>query len=554
MSISPNSSTREILNERAPRQATLNVSETAAIEFLKTLDVIGKDGGIDAAALKKLSSDQIKSLQEKMNTAGFNTGEADGIPGKNTLHGLTQALAKNNAVTLLNAQDTLGRDDVRTLQQSLTRLGHDSGKPDGVAGPNTARGIVSFLKDNGADIESVNPSLRAILPTKGVSQKVISLGDASNQDIYRVLGASEHGFDDIKILQQHLKDNGYDVGSVDGNYGPRSQAAFTKYLEEHPEVHHAIGPNLKLETEIYAALNGVSNELRASLKLRDFNELPTKNPDGTVLLSPDLLEAVDKNPVKQQYLDMALAAGRKYGLDPNMLANQAYHESRFNPDAISPPTKYGYSYGIAQMQAGTAALYGVTKEQLYDPVIAFDTMARHVKALTDKLGSQELAMIEYNGGPKATQTLTNVLGKDFTFDEAMAHWDKRKGQGAPNLYHNETRTYAETVVSTQWDMKKLHRALTRPENAKAWGETDAPERAPDTPYRFDGLDAPNHIKGTFTTAAAKPEEAAPKSALGVSFDSAALGVNIGLDKEKPAVDRTLTAQNNNRLSDPSLTA
>lgn len=150
----------------ASRAPALSAAEQDAMETLSSLGLLDDGGALNKDALKTLGTEQIKTMQVALSAAGLYVEKghkyyADGVIGKRTLGGLDQLLAKNDLVATLSKEGDLSRDDVKVIQSSLNTLGHSAGKVDGLAGPNTTKGIESFLESNGADVKTLNEDLQS---------------------------------------------------------------------------------------------------------------------------------------------------------------------------------------------------------------------------------------------------------------------------------------------------------------------------------------------------------------------------------------------------------
>jgi hypothetical protein len=104
---------------------------------------------------------------------------------------------------------------------------------------------------------------------------------------------------------------------------------------------------------------------------------------------------------RQLYNDV----GAKYGVDPDLLYNQAKHESvGFNPHYVYGPGKSPKgAAGLAQFMPDTARQYGLRvgggQDDRYNPEKAADAHTRLMKDLIDKYGGdQRLALAAYNSG------------------------------------------------------------------------------------------------------------------------------------------------------------
>lgn len=107
----------------------------------------------------------------------------------------------------------------------------------------------------------------------------------------------------------------------------------------------------------------------------------------------------------KQYAPLFAAATAKWNLPPNLLARQAYQESRFRPDIISGRTlSSAGAVGIMQiiptwhpeLDPGDAA---ADRAAALDPARAIDYAAKYDRALFNQFGSWPLALAAYNAGP-----------------------------------------------------------------------------------------------------------------------------------------------------------
>lgn len=95
------------------------------------------------------------------------------------------------------------------------------------------------------------------------------------------------------------------------------------------------------------------------------------------------------------YDDIINAAGKQYGLDPDLLRAQMMQESRGNPNAVSPKG----AFGLMQLMPATAKELGVT--DIADPQQNIMGGAKYMRQLVDKYGDIDSAVQAYNMGPGA---------------------------------------------------------------------------------------------------------------------------------------------------------
>ena len=126
------------------------------------------------------TGDAVKTLQEKLNALGYNSGSVDGIFGAKTYAAVT-AFQKANSlgvdgivgkltwaklydatpvnVTPVTTQPMLRTgsrgDAVRKLQELLNALGYDCGSVDGIFGSKTKAAVLAFQKANGLGADGI---------------------------------------------------------------------------------------------------------------------------------------------------------------------------------------------------------------------------------------------------------------------------------------------------------------------------------------------------------------------------------------------------------------
>lgn len=180
---------------------------------------------------------------------------------------------------------------------------------------------------------------------------------------------------------------------------------------------------------------------------------PSNSP---TLLNPDLVARMETHPEIRQRVQWTFEAAQREGLDGNLLANQYWQESRFDPNAGSEAG----ARGIAQFMPFHQGKWGLTTSASFlDAQTSIDAGARFMKHLTDKLGSQELALIAYNGGERAINYVDrNVSGDGINVEQWMEfmHQERlEKGVGARNLWRNQTYEYVALIDSKYWEPEQI---------------------------------------------------------------------------------------------------
>ncbi len=97
-----------------------------------------------------------------------------------------------------------------------------------------------------------------------------------------------------------------------------------------------------------------------------------------------------------QYLNMAKAAARKYGVPEDLFLRLVTQESGWNPRAKS----HKGALGLAQLMPATARALGVDP---MDPRQNLEGGARYLKRQFDTFRTWHLALAAYNAGPAAVE-------------------------------------------------------------------------------------------------------------------------------------------------------
>jgi Transglycosylase SLT domain/SPOR domain len=93
------------------------------------------------------------------------------------------------------------------------------------------------------------------------------------------------------------------------------------------------------------------------------------------------------------------SAAAANGLPVEFFARVIWRESRYNPDAVGPPTRSGErAQGIGQFMPGTAAERRLLDP--FDPVQALPKSAEFLSELRGQFGNLGLAAAAYNAGPQ----------------------------------------------------------------------------------------------------------------------------------------------------------
>jgi Transglycosylase SLT domain/SPOR domain len=95
---------------------------------------------------------------------------------------------------------------------------------------------------------------------------------------------------------------------------------------------------------------------------------------------------------------MLESAARANDLPVDFFVRVIWQESRFQADAIGPPTRSGRAQGIAQFMPGTADERGLLDP--FNPIQALPKAAEFLSELREQFGNLGLAAAAYNAGPR----------------------------------------------------------------------------------------------------------------------------------------------------------
>lgn len=97
-----------------------------------------------------------------------------------------------------------------------------------------------------------------------------------------------------------------------------------------------------------------------------------------------------------EYAPMFKAASAKHGVPEAAIIALAHQESRFNPNAVGPQTKWGKAKGMMQYLDSTASGLGINA---LDPAQSIDAAAMQLRERMDKGDSLEDAIKHHHAGP-----------------------------------------------------------------------------------------------------------------------------------------------------------
>ncbi len=286
--------------------------------------------------------------------------------------------------------------------------------------------------------------------------------------------------DDVLDMQKNLAALGYDLeagkqfvnNGVDGIYGDVTKAAVTQFQTDYgleptgiasaetlaAMEQRALGQNatykMGMQTHdrniFEAARDLVGNAFHSAVN--SINNSINHDVHSTYAYSENTKYIMNTgSPETLSYIEMAKEAAIAQGLDPVLFVNQLGRESNFDPQANS-----GKAVGIGQFTPETGARYGLTGSDFHDPQKSITAAAEHMRDLTEKYGSQELALVAYNGGPDAISSAARQIGIDVTdmtatnFLDAMAERYAARTSPPPNsVWDVETAGYLKAIMTPE---------------------------------------------------------------------------------------------------------
>ena len=167
----------------------------------------------------------------------------------------------------------------------------------------------------------------------------------------------------------------------------------------------------------------------------------------------------------EPYQELIVKYALQNEFNPELIARQAWKESRGDSLAVSKTDRYGTdlmegrhnrAYGLMQVKIETGRFYGLEGtdaeiiEQLFDPEISLNIGTKYLRKCMDKFGGRiDQALAAYNGGPgkiapalirsSGPATITERWGlKQYSYDREI-DWTVVPG---------ESRRYARDILGS----------------------------------------------------------------------------------------------------------
>ncbi len=260
----------------------------------------------------------------------------------------------------------------------------------------------------------------------------------------------DRGFN-VGSLQSDLKMLGFDPGPVDWIYGRKVKAGVKAFQKSEGLPQTGIADPATIQKLGERVLGFDLEAYRASLPKGRFSFVPD---DSEHFLDPELVRRMHADPKVADFVKYTMAQAEATGvLDPILMANQYWNESRFDPDAHSPKG----ARGIAQFMPSTGKMYGLKGSDLNDPYKSMAAGVQHMKDLTQKYGDQRLALFAYNGGQGALNFAKRSGVDPLTYEGVREFYLERrmeKGANVSSAWHVETLDYVTKIDSGTWPMGK----------------------------------------------------------------------------------------------------
>ena len=116
---------------------------------------------------------------------------------------------------------------------------------------------------------------------------------------------------------------------------------------------------------------------------------------------------------KGEFLTLAKAAARKYGVPVDLYLRLVQQESGWNQGAVSAKG----AMGLAQLMPGTAARLGVDATDAKENL---EGGAHYLSMMYNRFGSWRLALAAYNAGPEAVEAAGGIPNYEETKNYVVA--------------------------------------------------------------------------------------------------------------------------------------
>jgi peptidoglycan hydrolase-like protein with peptidoglycan-binding domain len=234
------------------------VVETQPIPPTKVVEIARPTDVAPILTVRALTNDDIRRLQRGLREIGFNPGPVDGVAGERTkaayvrlqsgcsklaprLEELSFHTAEGHLTAGAAAGDKLpSRRETQEIQGQLREAGFYSGPVDGIFASRTQSALRKFkagclmanefkeILNEPAAVVSETADTR--LQKLSISSSKAEARETRSADYQQAsVVQAVYGREQIRILQLHLRDAGFDPGQVDGLMGPKTKSALAQY-------------------------------------------------------------------------------------------------------------------------------------------------------------------------------------------------------------------------------------------------------------------------------------------------------------------------------------
>ena len=252
-------------------------------------------GGNSYSRILKLTSplmygEDIRAVQNKLNSLGYVAGTADGYYGNMTRNAVINFQSKKGLAAdgdvgpttwsaLFNTSTSGGSgysrilkltsplmygEDIKAVQNRLNSLGYNAGTADGYYGNGTRTAVINFQTAKGLDADGdVGPTTwNALFNTS-------NSGGSGYSRILKLTSPLMYG-EDIRAVQNKLNSLGYNAGTADGYYGNDTRTAVISFQTARGiDIDGEVGPTTwkTLFNTSTSGGNGSTSNIRKVLRL-----------------------------------------------------------------------------------------------------------------------------------------------------------------------------------------------------------------------------------------------------------------------------------------------
>lgn len=332
--------------------------------------------------------DEVKSVQARLQELGYYAGSIDGVYGSGTTEAVRFFQARNsltvdgkvgpNTANVMYSgaaipayagdastptptptpepQVTPGQtlrlgaqgDDVVLLQVRLMALGYLSGKADGIFGSATGAAVAAFQLRNGLTADGIagTKTYKKLYSDDAIPAQGVTVTTPPASSLYpdRNLYNGCSG-EDVKDLQQRLKDLGYLEDTVDGKFGPNTELALRAFQIKNALLADGMG-----DIETYKVLfsvdaipaNGIQAE--GGTATETYSTLKLGSTGNAVIRLQQMLSTLKYNVYINGYYDettraAVLAFQQRNGLDADGIAGVQTQTKLYSGSCVTGDTE-----------------------------------------------------------------------------------------------------------------------------------------------------------------------------------------------------------------------